>query len=290
MNNEEKCMSQKHICPLNSDLFLVLQQLYPNCSKTSLRSWIKLGRVYVDNVVVKNVQVVVKAGQTIEISDRKHMVDSRLPILYTDSALVVIDKPEGLLSVSTFFEKTETAFGLLKRHFYPKQVYVVHRLDQATSGVMLFALSEKALASLKKTFAAHEIERKYVAIVEGVLEESQGKWESYLYEDRNYVVKETSNPSEGELAVTHYRLIAHTKTHSWLELSLETGKKNQIRVHCQKAGHPVVGDKKYGATGNPAKRLCLHANYLAFKHPISGKSMQFTSPVPDSFYRLVKPS
>lgn len=281
-------MSQKHCCQKDSKLLEVLQHFYPNNSSTSLRSWIEQGRVTVDEVVAKKPQLLIKAGQSILIHKRENLVEHRFPILFSDEAVVVIEKPQGLLSVSTFFEKNETAFACLKRKYYPKQVYVVHRLDQETSGVMLFALSEKALEALKKDFAKHAIERKYVAIVEGKLERKKGSWKSYLYEDANYVVRETSHSDKGELAITHYRVLSETSLYSLLELTLETGKKNQIRVHCQQAGHSVVGDLKYGAKSNPIKRLCLHAQHLAFTHPLTGKQMRFTSPVPSTFLKLIK--
>lgn len=266
-----------------------LFQAAPNSSKTTVRSWLKKGRIYVDGQVVKAGNTLVNKGQTIEIKSRPHYFKKGVKILYEDQYLVAIEKPEGLLSVATAFQKDQTAHAFLKTRFRPKRIYVVHRLDQDTSGVILFALNKHALENLKAAFEKHEIERRYVAIVEGHLATQTGTWISYLYEDENYYVHSTKNKRKGQLAITHYKVCGISKKHTLLDLRLETGKKNQIRVHCQDAGHPVAGDQKYGAHSNPIKRLCLHAYYLSFKHPITQKIMRFESKVPVSFFRIVQP-
>ncbi len=280
-------MSETYPCPDNLELINALTILFPDSTKTTLRSWVTLNRVFIDGILAKSLKCKVIKGQIITIGTKARLVENVLPIMYSDDHLVVIDKPEGLLSVSTAFEKNETAFAYLKRKYYPKTVYVVHRLDQETSGVMLFALSEKCLEGLKRIFEAHDIQRRYIAIVKGTFPEQSGTWESRLYDDANYIVRVTRDVAKGELAVTHYKVKSINKGYTWLEMTLETGKKNQIRVHCQEAGFPIVGDKKYGSECNPLKRLGLHAHYLAFVHPITGKKMQFTSPIPGSFYKLM---
>jgi tRNA pseudouridine32 synthase/23S rRNA pseudouridine746 synthase/23S rRNA pseudouridine1911/1915/1917 synthase len=155
---------------------------------------------------------------------------------------------------------------------------------------MLFARTEAARDQLKDMFEKHDLERTYIGIVEGVLDaEKEGTWSAYVYEDGNYVVHATTDPSRGALAVTHYTIERSDMRSTWLRMELETGRKNQIRVHCQLAGHPIVGDRKYGAKTNPIKRLCLHAHSLAFKHPITQKPMRFISPIPQAFYRVMAP-
>lgn len=279
----------KYVALKEESLLDALAQLSPGSSKNTLRSWIKEGRVQIDEETAKNSAIRVHKGQVITLGQRKKMIRSALPILYEDNDLVVIDKPSGLLSVSTAFEKGETAHALLKAHFRPRKVFVVHRLDQDTSGVMVFALNQATCDQFKELFEAHNIERAYTAIVEGRMPESKGTWRSYQLEDKQYVVHETDQPEKGRLAVTHFKTLASTRRYSWLELQLETGRKNQIRVHCQSAGYPIVGDKKYGAKTSPIKRLCLHAHFLGFKHPTTKKMMRFDSPVPDEFYRLIPP-
>ncbi len=271
----------------NMPILDALALLSPGSSKTSLRSWIKEGRVYVDGRLVSKNTLLLHAGQVVSLGEKKKRAEGGLQILYEDSDIVVIDKPSGVLSVATNFEKGETAHAFLKQRYKPNKVFVVHRLDQDTSGVMLFALSENAYLRLKQTFEEHDIDRTYIAIVQGVMEESSGSWSSYLYEDANYVVHSTQDPARGKLAITHFTVTGKSRKCMRLQLNLETGKKNQIRVHCRDAGHPIVGDMKYGAATNPIKRLCLHAHLLAFKHPITGKLMRFTSPVPEAFNRMV---
>jgi 23S rRNA pseudouridine1911/1915/1917 synthase len=265
-----------------------LALMSPEASKTTFRSWIKEERVSVDNEVVTTSKHVVTKGQVILLGARKKYASGGIKIIYEDRDIVVIEKPAGLLTVATAFEKEETVHGFLKNHYFPCKVHVVHRLDQDTSGVMLFALSIRAYEKLKEIFEKHDIERCYTAIVEGKMVEERGTWESQLVEDDNYVVHSTSpSNKEGRLAVTHYEVEQSYKRFSWLTLTLETGRKNQIRVQARDAGHPVVGDKKYGAQANPLNRLCLHAHLLAFEHPITKKKMRFESPIPSSFLNLL---
>lgn len=277
----------KYIASSDLPLLDALAQVSPQSSKNTLRSWVKEGRVLVDEMTVKNPSLIVKKDQCVMVGQRKKILQLGITILYEDRDLVIVDKPSGLLSVATAFEKGETLHAILKKHYHPRKVFVVHRLDQDTSGVMLFAFNQETLDRLKDLFEAHSIERAYTAIVEGKLSSLSGTWQSYQYEDPQYMVHETSDETKGRLAITHYKALATSKRYSWLELRLETGRKNQIRVHCQSAGHSVVGDKKYGAQTNPLKRLCLHAHLLAFQHPFTKKLMHFDSPIPQEFYRLM---
>lgn len=276
------------LSPASVSVLEALCLLFPETSKSNLRNWIKAGRISVDGAVVKRGDCSLMKGAKISVGRRQTIVAAKFPILYSDEHIVIIDKPAGLLSVSTAFETKETVFAYLKLKYPHKQVYVVHRLDQDTSGTMVFALSERSFKHLKKKFAAHDILRCYTAIVEGELL-GKGTWDSYLYEDANYVVRLARDSSQGEHAITHYTSKKSKRNYTWLELSLETGKKNQIRVQSLHAGHPIVGDKKYGASESPIKRLCLHAHLLQFEHPISGKRVTFTSPIPPDFYRIIDP-
>jgi 23S rRNA pseudouridine1911/1915/1917 synthase len=275
--------------PNDDSLINILACLSPESSKTTLRSWIKDGRVYIDDVPAKRADQPVAKDQIVSLGNKQRFADQnkKLKILYEDRHLVAIDKPEGLLSVATAFQKEETAHALVKAYYAPKKVYVIHRIDQDTSGVMLFGLSEEGYEGLKILFEKHDIERSYCAIVEGRLEQQSGTWSSYLYEDPAYRVHSTDDPEKGKMAITNYTVDDASPYYSRLTLKLETGRKNQIRVHCQDAGHSIVGDKKYGAVSDPIKRLCLHAASLGFIHPVTDKQMRFTSPLPEEFYRLV---
>lgn len=265
-----------------------LALISPNSSKTTLRSWLKEDRVTVDGRRQKLAHFMVNPGQEVAVGVRPKLVEGKLRIVYEDSDIVVVDKPVNLLSVATAFEKKETVFALLKEKYRNRKVYVVHRLDEDTSGIMMFAFSEEAFHKLKELFEKHDIERSYCAVVEGSPSPASGTWQCYLYEDENYFVHPTQDPEKGKLAITHYKVQKTNKHYSLINVKLETGRKNQIRVHCQMVGHPVVGDLKYGANGNPLKRLCLHAYLLGFVHPITKKPMRFESPIPEGFQNLLQ--
>ncbi|MEC7840264.1 MAG: RluA family pseudouridine synthase [Chlamydiota bacterium] len=278
----------KYIVTEELPLLEILQKMYPDSSTTSLRSWVKEDRVTVDGGSIKNVKTLIKINQEVAVNPKKKFLPYGVQVIYDDSSVIVIQKPAGLLSVSTDLEKEFTAHSSLKQYYHPRTIHVVHRLDQDTSGLMIFALNEKAYNHFKKQFETHEISRRYCAIAEGHLSESAGTWSSYLYEDSNYIVHSTKDKTLGKLATTHYRVLGTSKQNSWLDIKLETGRKNQIRVHTREAGHPLVGDKKYGATMH-TKRLYLHAYALTFEHPDTKKIMTFKAPIPDSFYKLVNP-
>jgi 23S rRNA pseudouridine1911/1915/1917 synthase len=267
-------------------LLEALQSLSPNSSKTTFKKWIQEGRCLVDGSPVKKLESSVPAGAVVELGSKVHFLQEGVKILYEDSDLVIVEKPSGLLSVATAFEMGDTLHAILKRHYKPRRVQVVHRLDQDTSGVMVFALSDSGYVGLKKLFEAHDIEREYLAIVEGAIRPETGSFKSYLYEDAAYKVHETHDSTKGRLAITHYQVLGTSSRYSRLKLNLETGRKNQIRVHCQQAGHPVVGDIKYGAHSNPIRRLALHAALLAFVHPVTKKKISFRSTTPEEFERL----
>lgn len=266
-------------------LLEALQKLYPESSKNTLKSWIEQKRVEINGKLALHGNIEVDLDTEITLGNRNLRKIEGVEIIYKDPHLIAIYKPRGLLTVSTDFETERTAHAILKRNF--KNVFVVHRLDQETSGVMIFALTEQTMKGLKELFYHHDISRKYVAIVEGEVEEDAGTWDSYLIEDKYYKVHETSNKEQGERAITHWKVLRKNKNHTRLELTLETGKKNQIRVHCKSAGHLIVGDQKYGAKKSHVKRLCLHAQKLAFIHPITQKPLTFESPAPGIFTQLV---
>lgn len=275
----------KYVATETVNLLEALRLMAPDSSARTLRQWLKHGRILVDGKTQKKASTTLSAGQTVTIGKGPEQKIQGIPILYEDSDLVVINKPQGLLSVATDFDPVNNAHARLKRHYAKKRVYVVHRLDQETSGVMVFALTKEAMDGLKVQFADHSITRCYTAIVEGILEKKQGTWEAHLLEDDNYKVHVANK--KGERAISHYEVVKEKGDFSALNVTLETGKKNQIRVHCSNAGHPVVGDEKYGSTQNPLKRLGLHARLLAFNHPATGKRMSFESPLPPAFLRYV---
>ena len=211
--------------------------------------------------------------------------------MYEDKDIMVVDKPAGLLTVATEREKERTAHFILTEYFRKgcgrcrKRLFVVHRLDRETSGLLIFAKSEEAKERLQARWK--QTEKKYLAIVHGKCEKASGTITSYLAEDASYNVYETSDPAKGKLAQTAYTVLKETKNFTLLELALLTGRKNQIRVHLAGIGHPIVGDVKYGKADESPGRMALHARFISFKHPYSGKQLAFESEVPEFFSSLV---
>lgn len=273
----------------NSSLLDTLTLLAPDSSKNTLRSWISQGRVEVEERMIKDPKFLVKKGASITLGLRKQFINYGIEVLHEDKSLIVIHKPEGLLSVSTDYSPFKNVHGFLKRRSPGRTVYPVHRLDRETSGVMMFAYTEEANDHLKKQFEMHSIQREYIAIIEGSPAESKGTWRSFLIEDDRYHVKSTSLDNGGKEAITHYTLMQKTKFTSMIKLRLETGKKNQIRVHCSEAGHPVVGDEKYGSKCIKPPRMYLHAALLGFIHPDTEQPLLFDrKPSPDFFAGMKK--
>ncbi len=218
---------------------------------------------------------------------------SGISVVYEDDAVIVINKPSGLLTIATEKEKRETAYYLLNAYFKernpsrPDRIFIVHRLDRETSGLIVFAKDEAAKHRLQKDW--NDAEKKYYAVVEGIPKDPEGRVESYLSETTAFKVYSESAGEEAKRAVTRYRVMKAGKDQALLDVLLETGKKHQIRVHLSDIGCPVVGDKKYGAKTNPFRRIALHAYSLSFAHPVSGKEMHFTTPLPKAFASLVRP-
>ena len=272
--------TNEFIIPRSGSCLEILMLLFPDSSKNSIKGWVKNKRVSINGSAIKKIGAFAKKGDTLSLCSKKKPIDLNIKILYEDKDLVVIDKPEGVLSVATLFEKDQTAHAVLKKRYYKQRVYPVHRLDRETSGVMVFAYSEKARVGLKEQFKKHTISRQYFAVVEGQMKEKSGVWKSFLKEDAAYYVR---SDRSGALAITHFKVVKISGSYSYINLHLETGKKNQVRVHAQEAGHPIVGDHKYGANLSPFNRLGLHAHLLTFFHPTKNKQMVFKSKLPKVF-------
>jgi tRNA pseudouridine32 synthase/23S rRNA pseudouridine746 synthase/23S rRNA pseudouridine1911/1915/1917 synthase len=214
-----------------------------------------------------------------------------LEILYEDDCLIVVDKPAGLLTVKTQSDKTHTVQYILndyirKGNFKSRKIiFPVHRLDQWTSGVLIFAKSREVKMTLQDQWET--VEKKYIAVVHGILAKKQDVITSYLAENRAFVVYSTTDPNKGKLAKTAYKVLKESADFSLLEINLLTGRKNQIRVHLSDIGHPVAGDRKYGNPKDNCKRLALHAKSISFKHPAAGKQMIFETKTPAFFNNLM---
>lgn len=263
-----------------------LHELFPDSSFNTLRSWIRAGRVSMNGNAVVKANEPIAAGATLSVGPKVGFLRRGVKVLFEDQELIVLEKPEGLLSVATDFDQTTSLHCILKRRFHKQRVFPVHRLDRETSGVMVFAYTDFSRKRLKEQFERHHIEKTYYAIVEGKPSVLQGTWESYLEEDPFYSVSSTLEPGAGKLAITHYEAASENKEATLLVLRPVTGKKHQLRVHCKEAGIPILGDKRYGTGKDPLKRLCLHAKTLVFTHPVTEKKMKFEVALPASFNKL----
>jgi len=266
-------------------LIEVLKEFFPSSSMTTLRSWIKQGRILRQHEELRIPSQEITAPTLLTFQSPKKSIRFGIQVLYEDQDLIVLNKPAGLLSVATNYEKNQTVHSALKEHATCPVVYPVHRLDRETSGVMVFTYNQKTRDGLKKQFFLHSIQREYHALVEGHMESSKGTWSSFLKEDATYFV--SSHP-EGKQAITHYEVVRRTSAMTALKLRLETGRKNQIRAHASEAGFPIVGDKKYGSKLSSLGRLGLHASLLILIHPTRNKEMRFESPLPPSFIPVFK--
>ncbi|HXA16174.1 MAG TPA: RluA family pseudouridine synthase [Thermoanaerobaculia bacterium] len=270
-----------------------LAQLYPDSSRTTLRQMLQNGRVRVNGDTEKDAKRVVEPDEILEViakSDQR-VLPPGIAILHEDRDVIVILKSQGLLTVATEREREATAQAYLNAYLGSAgedRVQVVHRLDRDTSGVLVFAKNFFARERLKKQFMIHSVERIYVAIIEGAIDPPEGTIESLLFEQRDLKMVSVDAHPDAKHAVTHYRTIAMKGAYCMLEVTLETGRKNQIRAHLAEAGHPVAGDKMYGAKTNPLGRLGLHAKLLGFDHPTSGKHLVFTAALPKSFRDVLR--
>jgi len=209
-------------------------------------------------------------------------------IIYEDKDIIVIDKPAGMLSVSTDRDSENTAFRMVNDYMRSKRgrVWIVHRLDRETSGVMLFAKSEKIKLLLQDNWEDMAIKRSYIAVVEGNVTVPERKITSWLKQTKTLRVYSSEKQGDGKHAITNYKVLKTSPDYSLLDISLETGRKNQIRVHMKDIGHPIAGDKKYGAETNPLGRIGLHASLLTLKHPITEEEMNFKAKTPKGFLKF----
>lgn len=267
-------------------------------SRTDVKSWLKHGQIMLDGHVTTAFDAPVKNGSEVKVNTSRQFVrlrHPRLKLLYEDDDIIVVEKGYGLLSVgipNPSKKKIESAYDILRDYLKRKdprnKLFVVHRLDRDTTGVMMFAKTEEAQETLRHNWNNFVLERLYVALLEGFVKEESGTIKSHLTENSQYKVYSTQNEDEGRLAVTRYRVIGRGHGLSLVEFTLDTGRKNQIRVHASEMGHPICGDRKYGANQSRLGRLCLHAKTLRFAHPVTRKDMYFESPVPFGFYKAIR--
>ncbi len=266
----------------------------PERKRTAIKNLLSHNQIAVNGQPVTQFDTELKPGDEVKANltrEFRVFYNRRLKIVYEDDDIIVVNKGYGLLSMGTDKIKEGTAYSILRDYLKWKdprnKLFIVHRLDRDTSGLMVFAKSEEAKNRLQHNWNNMVISRKYLAVVEGKPEPEEGVVRSYLAENSRFEVYSTDKPEEGQLAITRYKTLRSRNGYSLMEVSLDTGRKNQIRVHMKDLGHPIAGDRRYGAKSSPIHRMALHAQTLRFVHPMTRKDMNFSTPVPASFAKMV---
>ncbi len=267
----------------------------PDTKRSDLKRFLRYGHIMLNGSVTTAFDAPVEPGARVELNFTRPFVvfrHPRLEIVYEDADIIVVNKGYGLLSVDTdSAKKSDTAYSLLRAYVKEvdpaNKIFVVHRLDRDTSGLMMFAKTNEAKEAMQHNWNNMVLERTYVAVLEGEMPEKTGVISSNLDQTSQYEVYTTRERGEGKRATTRYRVLKRGRGRSLVEFSLDTGRKNQIRVHARDLGHSITGDRKYGAKESPIHRLALHARTLRFAHPVTRRDMYFKLPIPPNFLKLV---
>ena len=258
-------------------------------SRNAVKSLLAHKQIKVNNKLVTQFDHRLNSGDTVFVMKynqaRKRRKLKGLSLIYEDEYLIVVDKEAAFLSVGTDREKTRTVYHILNEYLKGQKnkearVYVVHRMDRDVSGIMIFVKEQDIQTMFQQNWDKIVSQYNYSAIVEGQPELPAGTVTSWLTEDKNFVMRSSTTDNGGLKSVTHYKTLDSTGRYSLLNFKQETRRKNQVRVQMQSIGHPIVGDKKYGAKGSPIKRIALHADYMEIVHPVSGQKMEFQSNLP----------
>jgi 23S rRNA pseudouridine1911/1915/1917 synthase len=289
---EPKPTHLKATAPIELMTFLLAKM--GGMSRNSVKSLLAHRQVMVNNEITTQFNLELKPNDRVTINSGRGNIElshPKLSIIFEDAHLIVVEKKEGLLTVSTGDNDETTAFSILKTHVKKSspnnRIYTVHRLDRETSGILMFAKSREVQLILQENWHRIITRRVYLALVEGNVEKEEETIVTWLTEnEKSLKIHSSDTDNGGQQAVTHYRRIKSNENYSLLEIELETGRKNQIRVHMQGIGHPIVGDKKYGGGTSPIGRLGLHARVLAFYHPITLGVVSFETKVPRNFLSI----
>ncbi len=269
---------------------------WPEVKRTKLKALLKHQSILVNGRATSQFNHVLRRGDVVSVQNAQHarpkvVLPQGMKVYFEDEHLIVIDKPADLLTIASEGEKQKTAYFYLTDYVKKgdeeskDRIWIVHRLDRETSGLMVFAKTIEVKRALQEHW--DEGEKKYEAVVDGVLKQDEGTFDSHLDETNPYRVR-SAPPSEATRhAITHYKVIKRAPGRALVGLTLQTGRRHQIRVHLADAGCPIIGDEKYQARSNPARRLGLHACSLKFKHPVTGEEMKFESPLPKDLAKIV---
>lgn len=278
---------EKYIVKENEILIEFLKKTFSNLSKNSVKSLLHNEKVFVNGNMTTKYNYELNIGDVVEIREK---VAKNIDIIYEDKDIIVINKPSGLLTVATEKEKNKTAYHLVMEYLKKKnknnRIFIIHRLDKDTSGIIMFAKNERAKHLYQDNWNDIVKKRCYYAVIDGKMENKEGTIKSYLKENGNmvYSVKDRS----GKLAITEYKVLKERKNISLLDINLKTGRKNQIRVHMKENKTPILGDLKYGEKSKLINRLALHAYKLELVNPVTKKLLTFEINMPNEFKTLFK--
>lgn len=292
MKNQDVSVKYEFKIAQKATLLKTLFELIKDQSRTTIKSYLAHRQVSINNVITTKHDAAIKQGDVVRVRMGRAPEEFRHPMLrivYEDEHIIIIDKRNGLLSMASSKQQTKTAYFILSEYIKRKdpqnRLFILHRLDRETSGLMMFAKSEEVQETMQRGWHDLVRERKYIAVVEGQLPQNEGTIHTLLTENaalKMYVPRE--DEGKGEDAITNYRVVRSSRNYSLVELELETGKKNQIRAHMEYMRTPIIGDKKYGASAkNASGRVCLHAYVLNITHPVTGEKLDFSTRVPQLF-------
>ncbi|WP_395715901.1 RluA family pseudouridine synthase [Prosthecobacter sp.] len=281
-----------------AELLPFLLANWPEVKRTRVKQWLKFGSVRVNGKPITRHNHELRPGDKIEIKVERAPQKAAKPlppgleIIHEDDAIIVLNKAAGWLTVALDSGKGRTAYAALTDHVRAtdprNRVWIVHRLDRDTSGLIVFAKTEPFKRILQQNW--HKFDKTYLAVVEGVIKRDSGTLRCHLNEEFSLRVRSVPPGDDTREAITHFKVLQRTADRTLVELKLETGRRHQLRVHLSDMGHPIVGDTPYGAKTDPAKRLALHATELKFVHPATDEKMTFTLPLPGVLMKLIHPS
>ena len=292
MNNRKQSKYLAFTVKKNDELLPFIEKALNGISHTKAKAILANGGAMVNKNTITQYNYPLTPGMTVEISSQKHSGNIKskfIRIVYEDHDIIIVEKNPGILSAPAPhhpFNVKSILDNHLKMSHQKCTSHVVHRLDRETSGLMVYSKNIETAKMLTENWQNIITDRRYIALVEGKMEQKQGSIESWLTENEDYITESSPVDNGGKYALTHFRTLRSNNKYSLVEFKLETGRKNQIRVHMQDMGHPVCGDMKYGSNTDPVHRLCLHAYMLCLFHPRTREKMCFETPAPDTFTKV----
>ena len=282
---------QNYTVKHDAQLLEYMIEIWPHQSRSAIKSYLAHRQIAINGKTETAFDLPLRAGDRLtwrSVGEERQNPNHKVKIIYEDDHIIVVDKKPGVLTMSTGREGEQTAYSVMMEHVRRRnknnRIFIVHRLDRDTSGLLLFAKSEEIQEILQERWNENIIRRQYVGVVEGEMEQPEGQIVSWLTENPKSLKMQASPVDNGgKKAITNYRVIKNNGRYTLVEITLETGRKNQIRVQLASIGHPIAGDQRYGAQSNPLGRLCLHAQVISFMHPVTREVMKFDTDVPAIF-------